>query len=59
MFEGMHARPCAFLSLLPVLREKVRMRVISSTRGTRRSKSPSPLPSSGVPGEGGQDFDSN
>jgi hypothetical protein len=39
-----------FRSLLPVLREKARMRVISSTSGVRSSKSP--LPSPGVPGEG-------
>jgi hypothetical protein len=32
-------------SLLPVLREKVGMRVISDINGARRSKSPSPLPS--------------
>jgi hypothetical protein len=41
-----------FRSLPPVLREKVRMRVISSTSGVRHSKSPSPVPSPGLPGEG-------
>jgi hypothetical protein len=37
---------------LPVLRERAGVRVISSTNGHRNSKSPSPQPSPGVPGEG-------
>jgi hypothetical protein len=39
---------------LPVLRERAGVRVISSTNGHRNSKSPSPQPSPGVPGEGAE-----
>jgi type II secretory pathway component PulK len=37
---------------LPVLRRRAGVRVISSTNDARHSKSPSPYPSPGVPGEG-------
>ena len=39
-------------SPLPVLWERVRVRVIGDAESCRRSKSPSPQPSPGVPGEG-------
>jgi glycosyltransferase involved in cell wall biosynthesis len=40
---------------LPVLRERAGVRVISSTNEHRNSKTPSPQPSPGVPGEGAED----
>jgi hypothetical protein len=41
-------------SPLQVLRERDRVRVISDTNGVRSSKSPSPQPSPGIPGEGAE-----